>query len=52
LQALTALGDATTLRTSDFPINKGNPWREALLSATAPAAVVKDLNVIATDIKL
>jgi TldD protein len=53
LQALMAVGDATTLRnTGAFELFKGNPWTNSLHSVAAPAAVVKDVNVIATDIQL
>jgi len=52
LKALVALGDATTTQSTALSFYKGNPWKGALQSVTAPAAVVKELNVIAEDIQL
>jgi TldD protein len=48
---LITLGAERTLETSTFEIDKGMPWRPVRQSATAPAGVFKDVNVIATNIR-
>jgi TldD protein len=52
LQSLVALGDTTTTNSCAFDLYKGNPWKKAVQSVTAPAGVVKEVNVIATNIQL
>jgi predicted Zn-dependent protease len=51
-KSLVALGDTNTVRTSDFTLQKGQPWRGSLHSVAAPAGLVKDIDVIATQIQL
>jgi len=48
LKSLGALGDETTLRTADAQVFKGQPWVFHPGSATAPAALFKEINVVST----
>jgi TldD protein len=48
LKTLAAVGDRTTVRTRDIKLSKGMPWTESQHSATAPAALFKEGNVIST----
>jgi TldD protein len=45
-KALNAVGDASTLLKSEFSTYKGQPWKSASQSATAPAGFFKEINVI------
>jgi predicted Zn-dependent protease len=54
-KSLAAIGDVSTMR--DFGDNtwglpKGQPWRGAAQSATAPAGLFKDVNVVATKVRV
>jgi TldD protein len=51
-KSLVALGDASTVANSSFEISKGQPWRSALNTATAPAGLFKDVNVITTKVRI
>jgi TldD protein len=51
-KSLTMLGGARTMRTSDFEAFKGLPWRMLAQSATAPAGLFKDVDVISTKVNL
>jgi TldD protein len=46
-EQLVALGDASTVQQTDFQTRKGMPWRESLQSTSAPAALFKDVDVVA-----
>jgi TldD protein len=47
-KTLAALGDANTSQTSNFNLYKGQPWHSAPMSATAPAALFTEIDVIST----
>jgi TldD protein len=46
-EQLVSLGDATTVQQTDFAVQKGMPWQPAQQSTTAPAALFKDVDVMA-----
>jgi len=46
LKGLTAIGDATTVRPADVWTRKGMPWVDGRTSASAPAALFKEINVV------
>jgi len=48
LKGLTAVGDQTTVCHQDGWRYKGMPWQESRQSATAPAGMFKEVNVIST----
>jgi len=45
-KGLTAVGDVSTVCRKNATQSKGYPWQESLLSATAPAALFKEVNVM------
>jgi len=47
-KSLTTLGDAGTVRTNAVELVKGLPWRWFTQGATAPAALIKDVDVYST----
>jgi TldD protein len=47
LEGLLAVGDETTTRQCDLKMGKGMPWVECRQSATAPAALFREADVIA-----
>jgi TldD protein len=51
-QSLAALGDATTVKLTARQIVKGQPETRAWSSASAPAALFKDVDVIGTRIRI
>jgi len=46
-EQLVTLGDASTVQQKDLEVTKGMPWRSAWQSVSAPAALFKDVNVVA-----
>jgi TldD protein len=46
---LTAIGDASTARTARVGTAKGIPWQRIVQPITAPAALIKDLDIIMWD---
>jgi TldD protein len=51
-KGLTGVGDAGTVATSTFNLYKGEPWHAVTHSATAPAGLFKQVDVIATRIRI
>jgi len=48
LKGLAAVGDSSTVHSQVFVVEKGYPWQAARHSASAPAALFKEVNVITT----
>jgi len=48
LKGLTVLGDATTMQEEDVSTSKGLPWVGVTSGATAPAALLKEVNAVST----
>jgi TldD protein len=46
---LVGVGDESTVQQSSYETYKGVPWRSAWQSATAPAALFKDVSVVSTE---
>jgi TldD protein len=46
LKAISAIGDMSTVRHEDVYTSKGMPWDGSRQSATAPAALFKEVNVV------
>jgi TldD protein len=46
-EQLVALGDASTVQTVTFQVTKGLPRQQTVQSTTMPAALLKDVNVVA-----
>jgi len=47
---LVALGDHSTMRTHSSSLNKGIPWQGFQQPITAPAALIKDVDVVVWDL--
>jgi TldD protein len=46
-KGLTAVGDATTVHDQTVPVYKGMPWQKSIAGASAPAALFKEVDVLA-----
>jgi TldD protein len=47
-KSLAAIGDTSTIRNSHFDASKGYPWRFAVQTASAPAALFNEINVVSS----
>lgn len=51
-KSIGALGNASTLEDCTFKMQKGQPWRTASQTVTAPAGLIKDVNIVSAKLRI